>query len=161
MLQVMIWDDHQGRCIGELNFRTQVLPHSPPGSLHVCASRGKCSACHSDNVHEQQYRDVEPIAVNMQVRAVRLRRDKIVVALEHKVLMYNFADLRLEHSTETASNPKGLVSLSAAPEHNVVACPGLHCGQVSASCSLQYGSSACDCGNRFIVKLLSHFPVDP
>ena len=67
----------------------------------------------------------------MQVRAVRLRRDKIVVALEHKVLMYNFADLRLEHSTETASNPKGLVSLSAAPEHNVVACPGLHCGQVS------------------------------
>ena len=66
----------------------------------------------------------------MQVRAVRLRRDKIVVALEHKVLMYNFADLRLEHSTETASNPKGLVSLSAAPEHNVVACPGLHCGQV-------------------------------
>ena len=53
------------------------------------------------------------------------------MALEHKVLMYNFADLRLEHSTETASNPKGLVSLSAAPEHNVVACPGLHCGQVS------------------------------
>ena len=80
----------------------------------------------------------------MQVRAVRLRRDKIVVALEHKVLMYNFADLRLEHSTETASNPKGLVSLSAAPEHNVVACPGLHCGQVSASCSLQYRSSASD-----------------
>ena len=62
---------------------------------------------------------------------MRLRRDKIVVALEHKVLMYNFADLRLEHSTETASNPKGLVALSAAPEHNVVACPGLHCGQVS------------------------------
>ena len=21
----MIWDDHQGRCIGELNFRTQVI----------------------------------------------------------------------------------------------------------------------------------------
>ena len=83
---------------------------------------------------------------------MRLRRDKIVVALEHKVLMYNFADLRLEHSTETASNPKGLVSLSAAPEHNVVACPGLHCGQVSASHSLQYGSSACDCGNRLVVE---------
>lgn len=73
---------------------------------------------------------------------MRLRRDKIVVALEHKVLMYNFADLRLEHSTETSSNPKGLVSLSAAPEHNVVACPGLHCGQVSLFCAcslLQYG----------------------
>ena len=28
IVQVMIWDDHQGRCIGELNFRTQVSPHS-------------------------------------------------------------------------------------------------------------------------------------
>ncbi|KAK9846636.1 hypothetical protein WJX81_008098 [Elliptochloris bilobata] len=85
--KVMIWDDHQGRCIGELSFRSQV-------------------------------------------RAVRLRRDKIVVALEHKVLMYNFADLRLEHSTETLANPHGLAALSPAPEHNVLACPGLHCGQV-------------------------------
>ncbi len=66
-----------------------------------------------------------------QVRAVRLRRDKIVVALEHKVLMYNFADLRLEHSTETLSNPNGLVALSPCPEHNVLACPGLHCGQAT------------------------------
>ena len=63
------------------------------------------------------------------MRAVRLRRDKIVVALEHKVLMYNFADLRLEHSTETLANPHGLAALSPAPEHNVLACPGLHCGQ--------------------------------
>ncbi len=61
---------------------------------------------------------------------MRLRRDKIVVALEHKVLMYNFADLRLEHSTETLANPHGLAALSPAPEHNVLACPGLHCGQV-------------------------------
>ncbi len=62
---------------------------------------------------------------------MRLRRDKIVVALEHKVLMYNFADLRLEHSTETLSNPNGLVALSPCPEHNVLACPGLHCGQAT------------------------------
>ena len=135
------------------------IPSQPPG-LYMHASRGDRSACLFYGTHEHQRRDAEHIAAHVQVRAVRLRRDKIVVALEHKVLMYNFADLRLEHSTETASNPKGLVSLSAAPEHNVVACPGLHCGQVSASHSLQYGSSACDCGSRFVVKLLSHFPVD-
>jgi WD40 repeat protein len=85
--KVMIWDDHQGRCIGELKFRSQV-------------------------------------------RAVKLRRDRIVVALEHKVLVYNFADLRLLHSIETLSNPSGLVALSAANDQTVLACPGLHCGQV-------------------------------
>mmetsp|Transcript_14594 Transcript_14594/g.44109 ORF Transcript_14594/g.44109 Transcript_14594/m.44109 type:complete len:360 (+) Transcript_14594:296-1375(+) len=85
--KVMIWDDHQGRCIGELSFRSQV--HS-----------------------------------------VRLRRDRICVALEHKVLVYNFADLRLLHSIETLSNPGGILALSAAAEQTILACPGLHVGQV-------------------------------
>lgn len=83
----MIWDDHQGRCIGELSFRSQV-------------------------------------------HAVRLRRDRIVVALEHKVLIYNFADLHLLQSIETLPNPMGLLALSFAPEQNVLATPGLHPGQV-------------------------------
>jgi len=83
----MIWDDHQGKCIGELSFRSPV-------------------------------------------RAVRLRRDRIVVALEHKVLVYNFADLKLLHQIETCSNTKGLVALSAAADSTVMACPGLHKGQV-------------------------------
>uniref|UniRef100_A0A061RD06 Wd repeat domain phosphoinositide-interacting protein 3-like n=1 Tax=Tetraselmis sp. GSL018 TaxID=582737 RepID=A0A061RD06_9CHLO len=85
--KVMIWDDHQGKCIGELSFRSPV-------------------------------------------RAVRLRRDRIVVALEHKVLVYNFADLKLLHQIETCSNTKGLVALSAAADSTVMACPGLHKGQV-------------------------------
>ena len=29
-VQVMIWDDHQGRCIGELSFRSQACPPCPP-----------------------------------------------------------------------------------------------------------------------------------
>ena len=61
---------------------------------------------------------------------MKLRRDRIVVALEHKVLIYNFADLRLLHSIETQSNPAGLLALSAAAEQTVLACPGLHNGQV-------------------------------
>lgn len=44
--------------------------------------------------------------------------------------MYHFADLRLMHSIETLSNPGGLLALSAAPDHTVLACPGLHAGQV-------------------------------
>lgn len=85
--KVMIWDDHQGKCIGELSFRSQV-------------------------------------------RSVRLRRDRIVVALEHKVLVYNFADLKLLHQIETLANSKGLVSISSATDITVLACPGLHTGQV-------------------------------
>ncbi len=62
--KVMIWDDHQNRCIGELSFRTDV-------------------------------------------RAVRLRRDRVVVALDTKVYVYNFADLTLLDHIETAENSKG------------------------------------------------------
>lgn len=85
--KVMIWDDHQAKCIGELSFRSQV-------------------------------------------RAVRLRRDRIVVALEHKVLSYNFADLKLLHQIETLGNSRGLLALSATADSTVLACPGLHTGQV-------------------------------
>lgn len=85
--KVMIWDDHQSRCIGELSFRSEV-------------------------------------------RAVRLRRDRIVVILEHKIYVYNFADLKLLHQIETTANPKGLCALSPATSSSVLACPGLHRGQV-------------------------------
>jgi hypothetical protein len=85
--KVMIWDDHQSRCIGELSFR-------------------------------------------VEVRAVRLRRDKIVVVLEHKIYVYNFADLKILHQTDTVANPKGLCALSPTQGNTVMACPGLNKGQV-------------------------------
>jgi hypothetical protein len=66
---------------------------------------------------------------------VRLRRDRIVVALEHKVLSYNFADLKLLHQIETLGNSRGLLALSSTADSTVLACPGLHTGQVRASCT--------------------------
>jgi hypothetical protein len=68
--------------------------------------------------------------VSPQVRAVRLRRERIAVALEHKVYVYNFADLKLLHQTETLSNTAGLLALSHTPGPAVLACPGLHRGAV-------------------------------
>mmetsp|Transcript_33926 Transcript_33926/g.74230 ORF Transcript_33926/g.74230 Transcript_33926/m.74230 type:complete len:368 (-) Transcript_33926:140-1243(-) len=85
--KVMIWDDHQSRCIGELSFRSEV-------------------------------------------RAVRLRRDRVVVVLEHKIYVYNFADLKLLHQIETIANPKGICALSPNSNQTVLACPGLHKGEV-------------------------------
>lgn len=61
---------------------------------------------------------------------MRLRRERLAVALEHKVYVYNFADLKLQHATETASNALGLLALSPAPGPAVLACPGLHRGGV-------------------------------
>lgn len=85
--KVVIWDDHQNRCIGEFAFRSDV-------------------------------------------RGVRLRRDRIVVVLEHKIYVYNFLDLKLLHQIETLSNPKGLCCLSHHSNTSVLACPGLRRGQV-------------------------------
>uniref|UniRef100_A0A2P2LL30 Autophagy-related protein 18a n=1 Tax=Rhizophora mucronata TaxID=61149 RepID=A0A2P2LL30_RHIMU len=85
--KVMIWDDHQSRCIGELSFRSEV-------------------------------------------RSVKLRRDRIIVVLEQKILVYNFADLKPLHQIETISNPKGLCAVSQGAASSVLACPGLQKGQV-------------------------------
>lgn len=79
-----------------------------------------------------------------QVRAVRLRRDRIVVALEHKVLSYNFADLKLLHQIETLANSRGLLALSSAADATVLACPGLHTGQVGSSSGRSESSSMLD-----------------
>ncbi|OVA14840.1 WD40 repeat [Macleaya cordata] len=85
--KVMIWDDHQSRCIGELSFRSEV-------------------------------------------RAVRLRRDRIIVVLEQKIFVYNLADLKLLHQIETIANPKGLCAVSQVSGSLVLVCPGLQKGQV-------------------------------
>ncbi|KAJ4971921.1 hypothetical protein NE237_005020 [Protea cynaroides] len=85
--KVMIWDDHQSRCIGEFSFRSEV-------------------------------------------RAVKLRRDRIVVVLEHRIYVYNFMDLKLLHQIETLANPRGLCCLSHHSNTSVLACPGLNRGQV-------------------------------
>ncbi|XP_059666874.1 autophagy-related protein 18c [Cornus florida] len=85
--KVVLWDDHQCRCFGELSFRSEV-------------------------------------------RAVKLRQDRLVIVLEHKIYVYDFTDLKLLHQIETTANPRGLCCLSHHVNTSVLACPGLHRGQV-------------------------------
>lgn len=85
--KVMIWDDHQNRCIGELSFRSEV-------------------------------------------KAVKLRRDRVVVVLEYKIYVYNFADLKLVDHIETTANSKGLCALCPYTQNSVLVCPGLQKGHV-------------------------------
>lgn len=85
--KVMIWDDHQNRCIGELSFRSNV-------------------------------------------KAVKLRRDRVVVVLATKVYVYRFSDLKLLDQISTQTNPRGLVALCPHPACTVLACPGVNRGHV-------------------------------
>eukprot|EP00252_Welwitschia_mirabilis_P006409 TRINITY_DN1728_c0_g2_i1.p1 TRINITY_DN1728_c0_g2~~TRINITY_DN1728_c0_g2_i1.p1 ORF type:complete len:395 (+),score=37.20 TRINITY_DN1728_c0_g2_i1:175-1359(+) len=75
-------------------------------------------------------RCIGELSFRSEVRAVRLRRDRIVVVLEHKIYVYNFVDLKLMHQIDTIENPNGLCAISHDANNFVLACPGLHKGQV-------------------------------
>ncbi|MCL7030923.1 hypothetical protein MKW94_030661 [Papaver nudicaule] len=86
---------------------------------------------------DEQKRSIGEFSFKSEVRNVRLRRDSIIVVLEHKILMFNFADLKLLDQIETIPNPKGLCVVSQASGSLVLVCPGLQKGQVRVE---HYGS---------------------
>jgi WD40 repeat protein len=81
-------------------------------------------------VVEMLFRCIGELSFRSPVRGVRLRRDRIIVVLENKIFVYNFADLKLVHQIETAPNPKGLCAVSQQPGSIVLVCPGAQKGQV-------------------------------
>lgn len=65
------------------------------------------------------------------MKSVRLRQDRIVVVLAHKVFVYDYVCFKLLHQIETAPNPSGLCEVSQGVGPNMVlVCPGLQTGQV-------------------------------
>ena len=94
--KVLLWDDHQLKCIGELTFKSEVV-------------------------------------------AVKLRKDRILVALDTKLYLYNFADLKLIDSWETnIPNPKGICVMSSNAEC-IIAYPDKKLGHfIIRTCSIAF-----------------------
>ena len=80
---------------------------------------------------DHQCRAIGELAFRTPVKAVCMRKERIAVAVEQKVYVYDLEDLRLMHQIETAPNPEGLVAMSTSTDASMVlACPGLQVGQV-------------------------------
>lgn len=54
------------------------------------------------------------ISFNSAVRAIKLRKDMLVVVLETKTFVFSFMNLKLIESVETGPNPFGICGLSTA-----------------------------------------------
>ncbi|KAG2380131.1 Autophagy-related protein [Vigna angularis] len=67
---------------------------------------------------DHQSHCIYELSFHSKVKGVRLRRDRIVVVLAHKIFVNNFSDLKVLHQIETIANPKGLYNLSPIfPKH--------------------------------------------
>ena len=62
-----------------------------------------------------------------------MRKDKVVVILEERIYVYNFADLRLIDAIDTCKNHKGLCALSSDNNISVLATPEKNKGQVKVT----------------------------
>ncbi|KAF4685848.1 WD repeat domain phosphoinositide-interacting protein 3 [Perkinsus olseni] len=66
-------------------------------------------------------RPLAELSFRTTVRAVRMRRDMIVVAIDSKVYVYRFSDLTLIDSITTGQNPRGIMALSQDDDRAVLA----------------------------------------
>jgi hypothetical protein len=55
---------------------------------------------------------------------------RVVVVLENRIYVYNFADLRLIDAIDTCNNPRGLCALNPDSNYAVLATPDREQGQV-------------------------------
>lgn len=79
---------------------------------------------------DHQNRCIGELSFRSDVKAVKLRRDRVVVALNTKVYVYRFSDLKLLDQINTLPNPRGLVALCPHASATVLACPGVNRGHV-------------------------------
>lgn len=93
------------------------------------------NALHPNNMlkiwdHQQQKSFVE-LQFRSEVKAVKLRRDRVIVALDNEVYVYRLHDFHLLNRISTAFNPEGLFSVCSEAHGNMLAIPGEIKGSIS------------------------------
>lgn len=81
---------------------------------------------------DHQNRAIGELMFRSEVKAVKLRRDRVVVVLLNKIYVYRFSDLKLLDQISTLDNPKGLIALCPDSSSVVLACPGVTKGKFSS-----------------------------
>ncbi|KAH7676714.1 WD40-repeat-containing domain-containing protein [Dioscorea alata] len=99
-------------------------PHCPPSKIMIW-----------DN---QLSRFIGELGFRSELRAVRLRRENIIVVCHQKVIVYDFANLKLVKEIMTLPNPKGLCEVSQQQGSLVLVCPSAQKGQLRVD---HFGSS--------------------
>lgn len=79
---------------------------------------------------DHQSRPIGELSYRRDVRAVKLRRDKVVVVLEDRVYVYNFSDLKVLDTIETGVNKRGICALSPSNDNAVLVTPGTQLGHI-------------------------------
>ncbi|KAI1315311.1 WD repeat domain phosphoinositide-interacting protein 3 [Mortierella claussenii] len=114
-----------GICIIEMLFRCNILalvgggknPKYPPNKVIIW--------------DDQKNRGVIELEFRSEVKAVRLRREKFVVVLNNKVIVYSFDRNPTKlHVFETVDNDRGLVALSSSEKHAILIFPGRQSGHI-------------------------------
>ncbi|KAF9135239.1 WD repeat domain phosphoinositide-interacting protein 3 [Mortierella sp. 14UC] len=114
-----------GICIIEMLFRCNYLalvgggknPKYPPNKVIIW--------------DDERNRGVIELEFRSEVKAVRLRRDKFVVVLVNKVIVYTFSLQPTKlHVFETVDNDRGLVALSSSDKHAILIFPGRQSGHI-------------------------------
>eukprot|EP01127_Copromyxa_protea_P003638 TRINITY_DN13435_c0_g1_i1.p1 TRINITY_DN13435_c0_g1~~TRINITY_DN13435_c0_g1_i1.p1 ORF type:complete len:283 (-),score=54.55 TRINITY_DN13435_c0_g1_i1:42-890(-) len=80
-----------------------------------------------------QFQSIAELAFQSEVKAVKLRRDRIVVVLEKKVYVYDLTNLNLLDQIDTCANPSGLAAISSMPSDIILATLGEKVGEVRVS----------------------------
>ena len=83
------------------------------------------------NFFIEKIKCVAELTFRTEIKAVKLKTDRMVVVIENRLFVYNFSDLRLLEFKESCPNPLGLCSINTEGEILILAYPDKNIGCVN------------------------------